>query len=81
LISKNVAYKTSDSVYFDTSKDNSYGTLSHKINDENSQARVEENQEKRNSADFALWKFEKVNDVSFDAPFGKGRPGWHRIPF
>ena len=77
LISKDVAYKTSDSVYFDTSKDNLYGTLSHKSNDENSQARVVENQEKRNSADFALWKFEKANDVSFDAPFGKGRPGWH----
>lgn len=77
LISKDVAYKTSDSVYFDTSKDNLYGTLSHKSNDENSQARVEENQEKRNSADFALWKFEKANDLSFDAPFGKGRPGWH----
>ncbi|MCT7911466.1 cysteine--tRNA ligase [Arcobacter lacus] len=77
LISKDVAYKTSGSVYFDTSKDNLYGTLSHKSNDENSQARVEENQEKRNSADFALWKFEKANDVSFDAPFGKGRPGWH----
>ncbi len=77
LISKDVAYKTSDSVYFDTSKDNLYGTLSHKSNDENSQARIEENQEKRNSADFALWKFEKANDVSFDAPFGKGRPGWH----
>ncbi|MFW3411733.1 cysteine--tRNA ligase [Aliarcobacter butzleri] len=77
LISKDIAYKTSDSVYFDTSKDNLYGTLSHKSNDENSQARVEENQEKRNSADFALWKFEKANDVSFDAPFGKGRPGWH----
>ncbi|MFW2580837.1 cysteine--tRNA ligase [Aliarcobacter butzleri] len=77
LISKDVAYKTSDSVYFDTSKDNLYGTLSRKANDENSQARVEENQEKRNSADFALWKFEKANDVSFDAPFGKGRPGWH----
>lgn len=77
LISKDVAYKTSDSVYFDTSKDNLYGTLSHKSNDKNSQARVEENIEKRNSADFALWKFEKANDVSFDAPFGKGRPGWH----
>ncbi|MDY3199344.1 MAG: cysteine--tRNA ligase [Arcobacter sp.] len=77
LISKDIAYKTSDSVYFDTSKDSLYGTLSHKTNDENSIARVEENKEKRNSADFALWKFEKANDVSFDAPFGKGRPGWH----
>ena len=77
LISKDIAYKTSDSVYFDTSKDTSYGTLSHKINDENSQARVEVNIEKRNPSDFALWKFAKTNDVSFEAPFGLGRPGWH----
>ena len=77
LISKDIAYKTSDSVYFDTSKDNSYGTLSHKSSDENSIARVEGNIEKRNPSDFALWKFAKTNDVSFEAPFGLGRPGWH----
>ncbi len=77
LLQKDIAYKTSDSVYFDTSKDNSYGTLSHKASDENSQARVEANNEKRNPSDFALWKFAKTNDVSFEAPFGLGRPGWH----
>lgn len=77
LISKDIAYKTSDSVYFDTSKDNSYGTLSHKTSDENSIARVEINTEKRNPSDFALWKFAKINDVCFEAPFGLGRPGWH----
>ena len=77
LISKDIAYKTSDSVYFDTSKDNSYGSLSHKASDENSIARVEGNIEKRNPSDFALWKFAKTNDVSFEAPFGLGRPGWH----
>lgn len=77
LISKNIAYTTSDSVYFDTSKDDSYGSLSNKASDENSIARVEGNVEKRNSSDFALWKFAKTNDVSFEAPFGLGRPGWH----
>lgn len=77
LMKKDLAYKTSDSIYFDTSKDNSYGTLSHKASDENSQARVEANNEKRNPSDFALWKFAKANDVSFEAPFGLGRPGWH----
>lgn len=77
LISKDIAYKTSDSVYFDTSKDNSYGSLSHKASDENSIARVEGNIEKRNPSDFALWKFAKTNDVIFEAPFGLGRPGWH----
>jgi cysteinyl-tRNA synthetase len=77
LIKKDVAYKTSDSVYFDTSKDSLYGSISHKASDENSQARVEANIEKRNPSDFALWKFAKKNDVSFEAPFGLGRPGWH----
>lgn len=77
LLSKDIAYKTSDTIYFDVSKDSSYGSLSKKANDENSIARVEENLEKRNSADFALWKFEKANELSFDASFGKGRPGWH----
>ncbi len=77
LISKDIAYPTSDGIYFDVSKDKEYGSLSKRASDENSQARVETNTEKRNPSDFALWKFEKQNDVSFDAPFGKGRPGWH----
>jgi cysteinyl-tRNA synthetase len=77
LIEKDIAYKTSDSVYFDTSKDALYGSISHKASDENSIARVEGNKEKRNQSDFALWKFAKENDVSFQAPFGLGRPGWH----
>ena len=77
LLSKDIAYSTSDSVYFDTSKDSLYGSISHKASDENSQARVEVNNEKRNPSDFALWKFAKVNDVSYEAPFGLGRPGWH----
>ena len=77
LISKDIAYKTSDSVYFDTSKDTLYGSLSHKASDENSIARVETNIEKRNPSDFALWKFAKTNDVSFECSFGLGRPGWH----
>ena len=34
-------------------------------------------EEKRNAADFALWKYSKEQDVSFDSPFGEGRPGWH----
>ena len=77
LLNKDIAYTTSDSVYFDTSKDSLYGSISNKASDENSQARVEANLEKRNSSDFALWKFAKTDDVSFEAPFGLGRPGWH----
>ncbi|QDF30082.1 cysteine--tRNA ligase [Halarcobacter anaerophilus] len=77
LMKKDVAYKISDGVYFDVSKDSQYGTLSHRASDGNSIARVESNEEKRNPSDFALWKFEKTNDVAFDSPFGRGRPGWH----
>lgn len=77
LMSKDIAYKISDGVYFDVSKDEKYGSLSNRASDENSIARVESNTEKRNSSDFALWKFEKADDVAYDSPFGKGRPGWH----
>lgn len=77
LMSKDVAYKISDGIYFDTSKDSSYGSISSMASDENSQSRVETNTEKRNPSDFALWKFAKENDVTFEAPFGNGRPGWH----
>lgn len=76
LIKKDIAYKTQSSVYFDVSKDKFYGSLSNKIS-EDSKARVEGDIEKRNSADFALWKFEKSDDVAFESSFGKGRPGWH----
>ncbi len=77
LLEKDIAYRISNGVYFDTSKDKEYGSLSHKINDENAQARVEANKEKRNQADFVLWKFQKKDDVVFEANFGNGRPGWH----
>jgi len=77
LISKDIAYKIEDGVYFDVSKDKKYGSLSNRASDENSIARVESNLKKRNPSDFALWKFEKENDVAYNSPFGRGRPGWH----
>lgn len=79
LFQKNCAYKIDDGVYFDTSKDLEYGTLSNKNDDEaNRLARVETLEQKRNSKDFALWKFNKnSNEVKFDSSFGAGRPGWH----
>ncbi len=52
-MSKDIAYKTSDGIYFDVSKDEEYGSLSNRASDENSIARVEANSEKRNSSDFA----------------------------
>ena len=77
LISDNKAYILEDGVYLDTSKDNLYGEISHRISDENSQARIESNIKKKDQKDFALWKFFDKNEIGFDAEFGYGRPGWH----
>ena len=79
LIDSKHAYTTADGdVYFDTSNDNDYLTLSHRVQEESEkQNRVESSSQKRNSADFALWKSVKDGSVTFDSPFGKGRPGWH----
>ena len=79
LIDSNHAYQTKDGdVYFDTSSDDKYLTLSHRIqNEDERQERVQSSSFKRNSADFALWKSVKDGSVTFDSPFGEGRPGWH----
>lgn len=79
LLEKGYAYKTSDGdVYFDTSKDKEYLSLSKRVqNEEDKQNRVENSSSKKNSADFALWKSVQDNSITFDAPFGAGRPGWH----
>ncbi|MBL0707859.1 MAG: cysteine--tRNA ligase [Sulfurimonas sp.] len=79
LIDTNHAYKTNEGdVYFDTSSDSEYLSLSHRVQDEDDkQQRVESSQSKKNSADFALWKSVKDESLTFDSPFGKGRPGWH----
>ena len=78
LLKNGCAYKSDDgSIYFDTSKDEDYCSLSHKC-DEESLSRIEPNPQKRNPSDFALWKACKdENDICFNSPFGKGRPGWH----
>ena len=79
LIDKGHAYKTTDGdVYFDTASDSEYLSLSHRIqNDEDRQERVESSVQKRNHADFALWKSVKDKTVTYESPFGAGRPGWH----
>jgi cysteinyl-tRNA synthetase len=77
LLKDDMAYIIEDGVYFDTSKDALYGTLSHRNDEEQTQSRVEENTQKRNQKDFALWKIKQDETIAFDAPFGKGRPGWH----
>ncbi len=79
LIDKGHAYATKDGdVYFDTSSDSEYLSLSKRIqDDEDRQNRVESSDQKRNPADFALWKSVKDDSITYESPFGKGRPGWH----
>ncbi len=79
LIDKGHAYQIANGdVYFDTASDQAYLSISHqKQNEEDRESRVESSSEKRNPADFALWKSVSDGSVTFDSPFGKGRPGWH----
>jgi cysteinyl-tRNA synthetase len=81
LEEKGFTYDTSDGIYFDTAKFPHYGELAHlDIEGLRSGARVEENTEKRNVTDFALWKFSPKNEkrqMEWDSPWGIGFPGWH----
>ena len=80
LIEQGYAYRAdSGNVYFDTSKDSKYGTISHKVPDsDESRSRIAHTLEKHSSKDFALWKACGVTDtVCFDSKFSSGRPGWH----
>ena len=73
LEGKDFTYKTSDGIYFDTSRDKHYGKLGRISKD--GESRIEQNLEKRNSQDFALWKFN--SNLGFPSPWGQGFPGWH----
>ena len=78
LEEKEFAYNVDGNVYFDTTKLKDYGKLSKKnLEDLISGARVQVNDEKKTTSDFALWKKEKPGEPSWGSPWGKGRPGWH----
>ncbi|GAB1471617.1 cysteine--tRNA ligase [Chloroflexota bacterium] len=79
LIQKGVAYAASNGdVYFSVSNDKDYGKLSgRKIEDMQAGARIEIGEAKNHPMDFALWKAAKPGEISWDSPWGKGRPGWH----
>ncbi len=76
LLAKDFAYKTTDGIYFDTTKDPHYGRLGG-IAEDSDHGRIEANTEKKNYRDFALWKFSDGTGLGFEAPFGNGFPGWH----
>jgi cysteinyl-tRNA synthetase len=79
LIDNSHAYQTKDGdVYFDTSSDKEYLSLSKRVQDEDDKInRVENSSLKKNPSDFALWKSVKDDTITFSSPFGNGRPGWH----
>ena len=78
LLDKGFAYETSDGVYFEIDKFSEYGKLSKQPLDQIKEgARVDVNEDKKNPADFVLWKKHKEGEPYWDSPWGKGRPGWH----
>ena len=73
-----VAYATSDGLYFDVSTVEDYGLLAGQpLESLRAGARIEASDEKRSPLDFALWKNAKPGEPSWPSPFGDGRPGWH----
>lgn len=79
LIEQGHAYAADNGdVYFSVRSDPSYGEVSgRKIDDLMVGARIEENEDKRDPLDFALWKAAKPGEPSWPSPWGDGRPGWH----
>ncbi len=82
LLANGKAYESDGSIYFRISAFPEYGKLS-KISFEGNivggSERVDTDKyEKEDARDFALWKLVSEEDsASWDAPFGRGRPGWH----
>jgi len=80
LLEKGIAYPTRDGIYFSIGMFPEYGKIAHIRLDAEVRERIANDEyEKENPRDFALWKFssEEDGDVVWDAPFGKGRPGWN----
>ncbi|MHC4758456.1 MAG: cysteine--tRNA ligase [Planctomycetota bacterium] len=79
LLDKGFAYEVNGSVYYDVTKFKEYGKLSGRnIEDMLAGARVEVSPDKKNPADFALWKKAEANHImQWPSPWGPGYPGWH----
>lgn len=82
LIERGYAYESGGDVYFKTREFESYGKLSGISVDEllaGASERLDEadSQLKEDPLDFALWKAAKLGELSWQSPWGMGRPGWH----
>ncbi|GMR00283.1 MAG: cysteine--tRNA ligase [Zetaproteobacteria bacterium] len=79
LLEQDYAYVAdSGDVLYAVRKFPAYGQLSGKnIDDLEAGSRVEVDETKRDPLDFVLWKMAKQGEPAWDAPWGRGRPGWH----
>ena len=78
LEDKGFAYNVNGDVYFAAKKFDQYGKLSHQpLEDLESGARININEDKQDPMDFALWKSQKPGEPAWESPWGMGRPGWH----
>jgi cysteinyl-tRNA synthetase len=79
LLERGYAYAADGDVYFRVRRDSDYGALSRRDVDEMDQGEgVDGAERKQDPLDFALWKAQKEGeDSAWDAPWGRGRPGWH----
>ncbi len=79
LVMKGFAYRAVNGVYFEVRKFAKYGALSRQDLDALRPGwRIEPDPDKKDPLDFALWKFSDFSDeVSWQSPWGRGRPGWH----
>ena len=78
LTEKGFAYETETGIYFDESRFQDFGKLSHQSAEDLMKHRIEPDPSKRNPGDFSLWKKRQdEEDVTWDSPWGLGRPGWH----
>jgi len=78
LIDKGFAYEAGGDVYYKTREFKEYGKLSHQsIEELRLGNRIEVGDKKQDALDFVLWKAAKEGEISWESPWGHGRPGWH----
>ncbi len=83
LVKKGYAYETDTGVYFEEPKFEDFGKLSHQTLEAGAKQQIEPDPTKKNPGDFSLWKKrdegkgEEGKEITWDSPWGRGRPGWH----
>ena len=77
LAEKDFAYAVDGDVFFDVAKDTEYGKLTNRTAGDQRGEGGGAAAKKRSANDFALWKAAGPDELSWESPWGPGRPGWH----